>query len=149
MRSSNLIRILVVLATILVAAAIQGEIVSCSSWSLNRLPEVRRFLKDSGGASIYKDLTITWKSGAKPVLYVKEDDGTVFEEISLSSMTHSELHYLMKKKGFPERTDEEVKAHEEQRKQDEKDFEAEKARVKAEKYKRMKEEEAAQKGEEL
>lgn len=111
---------------------------------MNGLPEVRRFLKDKGGAGVYKDLKITWKQGSKPVLYLKNDDGTLLEEIALSSMKHSELHYLMKKKGFEERAGEELDEYEAKLKQDEKDAEVERARKKAENYQRLKDMEAAE-----
>jgi hypothetical protein len=70
-----------------VASALQGEIISCSSWKLNRLPEVRRFLKEPGHADAYDNLKVKFVHGKPPMLHIKGDDGVITESIDLSPVS--------------------------------------------------------------
>ena len=67
---------------------------------MNRLPEVRKFLKTKGNADAYVGVKVTFISGKNPDLTIYEDDGTTREIVDLSKYTVTELHELMIKKGF-------------------------------------------------
>ncbi|KAJ1439372.1 hypothetical protein B484DRAFT_323572, partial [Ochromonadaceae sp. CCMP2298] len=70
---------------------------------LNKLPEVRTFLKEAGHADSYDGLTITWTSGKSPTLHIKGANGETSETIDLSEHTTDRLHELMAAKGFKRR----------------------------------------------
>ena len=95
----KILSILVFLAIASISSAIKGEIISCSGWKLNKLPEVRRFLKDPGHADAYEGLEITWKSGKVPSLTITQDNGNT-EVIDLSNLTTTEIHDMLSEKGF-------------------------------------------------
>ena len=65
----------------------------------NRLPEVRRFLKEPGHADAYEGLKINWKPGKPPVLKVFGDDGST-ETHDLSNHSTDEIHELLSKKAL-------------------------------------------------
>jgi hypothetical protein len=67
---------------------------------LNHLPEVKRFLKESGHADAYEGLKVTFISGRTPELFIRDEAGNEKERIDLSKMTTPELHELMVSKGF-------------------------------------------------
>lgn len=89
----------------LVNAELTGTIESCSGWSLNRLPELRSFLKD-GEAEFYRGVTVSYIPGRQAVLTIYEsdngtDDMVIREKVTLSDIpTKEEMHQLMKDKGF-------------------------------------------------
>lgn len=81
------------MAILSVAAALRGEIQSCTGWKLNKLPgeeqqtkfnycnkkswmisqwniEVKRFLKESGNADIYENLEVNFIPGRNPDLII-------------------------------------------------------------------------------
>lgn len=57
---------------------------------MNRLPEVKRFIKTSGHADAYENLKITFIPGHTPKLYIKLDNGQVEEE-DLTNLTTDQL----------------------------------------------------------
>ena len=65
---------------------------------MNRLPEVRRFLKD-GHATSYENVSINWSPGASPTLEIMHDDGNV-EKLDITDFTTEALHELLVSKGF-------------------------------------------------
>ena len=68
---------------------------------MNRLPQVKTFLKMPGHADSYEDLKITWKHGSSPLLILtNKESGKEEERINLERMSTDELHRLMKDKGF-------------------------------------------------
>ena len=74
------------------------------SSKMQKLPEVKRFIKDTPDdphASLYlPHVTVNFKSGKPPVLIIYESE-VEFERINLNTFTTTEIHELMKKKGFP------------------------------------------------
>ena len=86
---------------------IKGHIVSCSGWSLNRLPVLKEFLK-GGGAESYENVSVEYKSGRKAVLEIFHDDVSV-EKIQLQELqTEEELNDIFIKKGFKKKSPEEI-----------------------------------------
>ena len=83
-----------------VVFSLSAEIVSCSGWKLNHLPEVKRFLKEQGHADAYNELKVSFVSGRTPELFIKDDSGSLLETINLSKYSTDELHELMIKKGL-------------------------------------------------
>lgn len=66
---------------------------------LNRLPEVKKFIK-GGEAETYEGVTVEYIRGRKPVLTIYED-GVKREEVEMATHTSVEsLHSLMEEKGF-------------------------------------------------
>ena len=62
---------------------------------MNSLPEVRRFLKQPGGAGLYTDVSIAWIRGHDPTLYVYADgSNAVVESIKLAEFDFAHLHAL-------------------------------------------------------
>jgi hypothetical protein len=66
---------------------------------LNRLPEVKEFLK-GGHLEKYEGVLMTWISGHAPELTIMDDEGEVLEVVKLASYTTDGLHQLMEEKGF-------------------------------------------------
>ena len=97
---SNLV--IVLIASILplaIAGEISGKIESCSGESLDKLLEVKKFVK-GGGAELYDSVEIEFIPGKKATLTIF-DDGKETEKIILSDIeTEQEMHSLMKEKGF-------------------------------------------------
>jgi Sep15/SelM redox domain len=74
---------------------------------LNRLPELKSFLKDSE-AEEYQGVDIEYAHGRKAVLTIYKD-GEEQEQITLSDYkTKEEMHALMVEKGFVKKSDEEI-----------------------------------------
>lgn len=68
---------------------------------MNRLPEVKKFLKEPGQADSYENLSVKFIRGRTPTLnIIDEEKGTVIESIDLSKYKTQELHELVKQKGF-------------------------------------------------
>lgn len=111
----NMFRIiLLLLATIIVANAqedlsgIRGLIQSCSGWALNRLPQLKSFLKEENGVDQYKNVEVQFISGRKAVLTIF-NDGKEQEKITLSDYNDKDkLHALFAEKGFQQYTKEEM-----------------------------------------
>ena len=67
---------------------------------IDRLPEVRKFLKQSGHADSYENLKIKWIAGKDPVLTLKNDAGEVIEKIELAKLKTDDIHEMLAIKGF-------------------------------------------------
>lgn len=92
--------VLLTLPKLACSGEITGKIISCSGWALNRLPELKKFVKDEGEADSYGGVEIDFKHGREAKLFVY-DDGAEIEEIKLSELsTTEEMHALMLQKGF-------------------------------------------------
>jgi len=62
---------------------------------LNRLPEVKKFLKQSGGVDLYPDVTIDWIRGHNPDLYVYEGPSSEAKRVvDLGAYKYDQLHRL-------------------------------------------------------
>lgn len=95
------------LSTVVSAQAVTGKIVSCSGWALNRLPELKSFLKD-GEAEWYQGVEVQYVSGKSAVLSIFHD-GEFQQDIKLTPLTSKELmHSLMEGYGFVKKSDEEI-----------------------------------------
>ena len=73
-----------------------GIIKTCSGWRLNKLPEVKEFLKN------YVDeypIEVVF-SGGDPRLIIMNYEGDEIEQISLVHKTRNEIEELLKEKGF-------------------------------------------------
>ena len=109
-----------------IAGEISGKIESCSGWSLNKLPEVKAFVK-GGGAEMYYNVEIEFIPGKKATLTIF-DDNKMTEKIILSDIeTELEMHTLMKEKGFQKKSKEAIYKLTEQR--EAADIEAENIRI--------------------
>lgn len=67
---------------------------------MNRLPEVKRFLKEPGHADKYENLKVKFIRGRNPTLYIRDDGGALTEQLDLSGYKTRELHDLLIEKGF-------------------------------------------------
>jgi hypothetical protein len=121
-------RLLVLLFSLLfastVAVEISGKIESCSGWSLNKLRELKQFLK-GGEAESYQNVEIKYIHGRKAVLTIFHD-GEEQEKIELSVLKkREEMHAMFLEKGFVLKSEEEIEAIRQQREreiQEEKDL---------------------------
>jgi len=96
----TLLTVLLTLPKLACAGEITGKIISCSGWALNRLPELKKFVKDEGEADSYAGVEIEFRHGREAKLFLY-DDGAEIEEIKLSDLsTLEEMHALMLQKGF-------------------------------------------------
>ena len=76
------------------------EIRSCSGCKLNRLPELRRFLKDE--AKQFEGLNVKYIHGRNPDLVLLSDDGNIEKEIyDLSHLaTIADIKQFISSKGI-------------------------------------------------
>lgn len=92
-----------------VAKSISGKIESCSGWSLNKLPQLKKFLK-LGHAESYQNVEIEYIHGKKATLTIYHDDEKV-ETLVLSDLqNHEEMHALFVEKGFQLKPENEIEA---------------------------------------
>ena len=100
-----LFRLLFLLSSVVSAQIITGTIVSCSGWALNRLPELKSFLKD-GEAESYHGVEIQYIHGKSAKLSIFHN-GELQQEIPLSNIPSKDLmHSVMVEHGFVRKTDE-------------------------------------------
>lgn len=60
---------------------------------MNRLPEVRKFLKESGGYELYNDVQIEWIRGHNPDLFILDKTtNEQIEVVDLGNYKYDELH---------------------------------------------------------
>jgi nitrate reductase alpha subunit len=86
-----------------------AEIVSCSGWKLNKLPQLKSFLKD-GEAEAYTGVTVRYVPGRTAIMDIYKG-GTLLEQVPLHTLqTKPEMHALMKEKGFVMKSPEELEA---------------------------------------
>ncbi|CAB3234796.1 unnamed protein product [Arctia plantaginis] len=102
--------ILVTLCVILATAAayeqsdiISARIETCRGCSLNRLPEVKRFVMDD--APFYERLQVKFISGAPPELVLLGNDDRELERILLSELSRQECNELVQARGFTKKKD--------------------------------------------
>ena len=95
-------------ATLLAAATaadvplrgVSALIQSCGGWALNKLPQLKSFLKEPEGVDLYKQVEVEFIPGKKAILTVYKD-GVEQEKITLSDYNDKEkLHALFMEKGF-------------------------------------------------
>lgn len=67
---------------------------------MNKLKEVKRFIKDPGHADIYENLSVNFIKGHNPDLVLFDDSGAEVERIELNALTTEEIHALVLQKGF-------------------------------------------------
>ena len=67
-----------------------------------RLPEVARFIRDARHvhADLYPELTVTFRHGATPELYIKTDVGEIIYQQKIDELTTDDIHVLLKEKGL-------------------------------------------------
>ena len=53
------------------AAALHAKIESCSGWALNKMPELKSFLKE-GGAESYRSVEVKFVHGRKAIMTIYE-----------------------------------------------------------------------------
>ena len=84
-------------------SSVRGEIISCPGCKLNRLTELRSFLKDEKlGAIEYENISIQWISGHNPTLHIYDTaDNSLKATIDLALLNDkTQLHELFQAKGF-------------------------------------------------
>ena len=87
---------------------ISALIQSCGGWALNKLPELKSFLKEPDGVDLYKKVEVEFIPGRKAVMTIYQD-GAEIEKITLSDYNDKEkLHELFIEKGFEKYNDEEL-----------------------------------------
>lgn len=104
-----------VVTTLLVAAnaadplpGISALIQSCGGWALNKLPELKSFLKEPDGVDLYKKVDVEFIPGRKAVMTIYQD-GKEKEKITLSDYNDKEkLHALFVEKGFEKYNEEDL-----------------------------------------
>ena len=83
-------------------AELTAKIVSCSGWSLNRLPRLKNFLKGDTGAVTYRNVEIEFIRGKQANMSIMQD-GQEIENIVLSEYDkegEEAIHALFQEKGF-------------------------------------------------
>lgn len=65
--------LLLILAACLVAGELHATIESCSGWALNKLPNLKSFLKD-GEAESYRNVQVAFVPGRKAIMTIWEGD---------------------------------------------------------------------------
>lgn len=73
---------------------------SCSGCQLNRLPEVKRFLKEQAEAGKWARVGVTWIGGAPPELVLFDGADAEVERMSISQLSYADLETLLASKGF-------------------------------------------------
>lgn len=116
---NHFLLLIVTIAAVLASASgeLHAAIESCSGWALNKLPNLKSFLKD-GEAETYQNVKVTYIPGRKAVMTIYEgNSGDIYEDmeekekIVLSDYkTKEEMHALMVEKGFQLKPAEEIEA---------------------------------------
>ncbi|KAJ8725341.1 hypothetical protein PYW08_003524 [Mythimna loreyi] len=75
-----------------------ARIETCRGCSLNRLPEVKKFVMDD--APFYNDLVVNFISGAPPELVLLGESDNELERLPLSQLTRQECNDLLQERGF-------------------------------------------------
>ena len=73
-----------------------GIIKTCSGWRLNKLPEIKNFLKYDVQ---YYDVEVVYPGG-DPIFCIIDNYGNEIEQISLINLKRDEIGELIEKKGF-------------------------------------------------
>eukprot|EP00298_Acanthocystis_sp_HF-20_P027634 c5822_g1_i1.p1 GENE.c5822_g1_i1~~c5822_g1_i1.p1 ORF type:complete len:135 (+),score=39.33 c5822_g1_i1:42-407(+) len=82
------------------SSVVRGKIESCPGCKLNRLHELRKFIKESGQADSYENLEIEFIRGHNPDLVLFNEQGEALERIDLTPFNNEQLHSLLQSKGF-------------------------------------------------
>ncbi|KAL4704512.1 hypothetical protein ACJJTC_007631 [Scirpophaga incertulas] len=82
---------------------VSGRIESCRGCSLNRLPEVKKFILDD--APLYHRVDVKFISGALPEFILLGVGDFELERIPLSELTQQECNELLQNKGFIKKGD--------------------------------------------
>ncbi|CAH2074765.1 unnamed protein product, partial [Iphiclides podalirius] len=75
-----------------------ARIESCRGCSLNRLPEVKKFVMED--APNYERLEVKFITGAEPEFILLDNGDRELERIPLSHLSRSECNELVQSKGF-------------------------------------------------
>jgi len=75
-----------------------GRVQSCSGWRLNKLPEVKRFIKRD--LELFHNVEFKNKPGASPELHLLDEYGQLVEAIDLAPLDQKGCNELLIKKGF-------------------------------------------------
>ncbi|CAH0604473.1 unnamed protein product [Chrysodeixis includens] len=81
---------------------VSGRIESCRGCSLNRLPEVKRFVMDD--APKYERLEVKFISGAPPELVLLGEGDLELERLPLSQLNREECNKLVESRGFTQKS---------------------------------------------
>ena len=75
---------------------------------MNKLPQLKSFLKEEGGVDLYKQVEVKFIPGRKAVMTIY-NDGVEKEKVTLSDYNDKEkLHELFVEKGFEKYSEEEI-----------------------------------------
>ncbi|XP_028158297.1 selenoprotein M-like [Ostrinia nubilalis] len=77
---------------------VSARIESCRGCSLNRLPEVKKFIMDD--APFYERLEVKFITGAPPELVLLGEGDRELERLPLSQLNRQECNDLVQEKGF-------------------------------------------------
>ncbi|XP_026755813.2 selenoprotein M-like [Galleria mellonella] len=82
---------------------VSARIESCRGCSLNRLPEVKKFvLEDAPG---YERLEVKFITGAPPELVLLGDSDAELERLPLSKLNQQECNELLQNRGFTKKAE--------------------------------------------
>lgn len=109
-----MLRLLLTICFILIAASayeqvdiVSARIESCRGCSLNRLPEVKKFVMND--APTYDRLDVKFISGAPPELVLLGEGDHELERLSLSQLNRDECNELVQSRGFTKKVEQEKK----------------------------------------
>ncbi|XP_026742594.1 selenoprotein M-like [Trichoplusia ni] len=81
---------------------VSARIETCRGCSLNRLPEVKRFVMDD--APKYERLEVKFISGAPPELVLLGEGDRELERLPLSQLSREECNKLVESRGFTQKS---------------------------------------------
>ena len=67
---------------------------------MNRLPDLRRFLKEEEKFNDYMFLDMVWINHHNPDLVILDEEGNEKDRIDLTNYSYREVRSLLKRKGF-------------------------------------------------
>ncbi|KAF9795673.1 hypothetical protein SFRURICE_003866 [Spodoptera frugiperda] len=77
---------------------VSARIETCRGCSLNRLPEVKRFVMDD--APNYERVEVNFFNGAPPELVLLGENDRELERLPLSQLTRQQCNELIQERGF-------------------------------------------------
>ncbi|XP_059061228.1 selenoprotein M-like [Achroia grisella] len=81
---------------------LSARIESCRGCSLNRLPEVKKFVMDD--APSYERLEVKFITGAAPEVVLLGEGDVELERLALSHLSRQECNELLQSRGFIKKT---------------------------------------------
>ncbi|CAG5011097.1 unnamed protein product [Parnassius apollo] len=78
-----------------------ARIETCRGCSLNRLPEVKKFVMED--APNYEKLDVKFITGAEPEIIFLDESDNELERLRISHLSRSECNELIQSKGFSKR----------------------------------------------